>query len=125
MPAPPSPSQPEAAAAPSERVLLARLALDAALGVPGVVSGDAGRFGTRVTVDRDERLPGVVATALAEGGYAVELYLVSEAVPLHPLAALIRERVERNAASAGLGDALAYVDVAIEDVVTSDEVGVR
>lgn len=125
MPAPPSPSQPEAAAAPSERVLLARLALDAALGVPGVVSGHAGRFGTRVTVDRDERLAGVVATALAEGGYAVELYLVSEAVPLHPLAARIRERVERNAASAGLGDALAYVDVAIEDVVTSDEIGVR
>ena len=127
MTAPSSASQPPRpeAAAPSERVLLARLALDAALGVPGVVSADAGRFGTRVTADREERLFGVLATALADGGYAVELYLVSEAVPLHPLADRIRERVERAAASAGLAAALRYVDIAIEDVVTPDETGMK
>ena len=67
MTAPSSASQPPRpeAAAPSERVLLARLALDAALGVPGVVSADAGRFGTRVTADREERFSGVLVTALA------------------------------------------------------------
>ncbi len=118
------PPRPDSAA-PSERVLLARLALDAARDVPGVISADAGRFGTRVTADREERLPGVLATALADGGYAVELYLVCEAVPLHPLAERIRERVERAAASAGLAAALRYVDVAIEDVVTPDETGIR
>ena len=127
MTAPPSASQPPRSdsAAPSERVLLARLALDAALGVPGVVSADAGRSGTRVTVDGEERLPGVLATALADGGYAVELYLVSEVVPLHPLAERIRDRVERAAASAGLAAALRNVDVAIEDVVTPGETGIR
>ncbi len=127
MTAPPSGSQPPRpdSAAPSERVLLARLALDAALGVPGVVSGDPGRSGTRVTADREERLPGVLATALADGGYAVELYLVTEAVPLHPLADRIRERVEGAVASAGLAAALRYVDVAIEDVVTPVETGIR
>jgi hypothetical protein len=118
---PPSETQPERPAAPSERVQLARAALEAALGVSGVVSADAGRLGLRVTADGDERLPGVLVTARAGGGYGVELHLVTEAVPLRPLADRIRERVERAAAGAGLADALAYVDVAFEDVVQPGE----
>ena len=109
-------------AAPSERVQLARLALDAALGVDGVVSSHAGPLGRRVTADREERLPGVLATALAGGGYEVELHLVTEVVPLHPLADRVRSRVVQAASSAGLGGALGPVDITIADVVGSNEV---
>lgn len=116
---------PPASAAPSERAQLARLALDAALGVDGVVSSHAGPLGTRVTADREERLPGVLATALAGGGYSVELHLVTEVVPLPQLAARVRLRVERAAASAGLADALGPVDITIEDVVLPNEVSKR
>jgi hypothetical protein len=114
-----------ASAAPSERVQLARLALDAALGVDGVVSSHAGPLGTRVTADREERLPGVLATALAGGGYGVELHLVTEVVPLPPLADRVRSRVERAASSAGLADVLGPVDITIEDVVMPNEVSKR
>ena len=109
-------------AAPSERVHLARLALDAALRVDGVVSSHAGPQGTRVTADREERLAGVMATALAGGGYGVELHLVTEVVPLLSLADRIRSSVERAAAAAGLADVLGPVDITIEDVETPNEV---
>ncbi len=115
------PAQP-LSAAPSERVRLARLALDAALGVDGVVSSHAGPLGTRVTVDREERLPGVVATALAGGGYGVELHLVTEVVPLHPLADRVRSRVVQAASAVGLDGALGPVDITIADVVGSHPV---
>ncbi len=120
-------SQPErpASAAPSKRAQLARLALDAALGVDGVVSSRAGPLGTRVTADREERLSGVLATALAGGGYGVELHLVTEIVPLHPLADRIRAQVERAAASAALADVLGPVDITIEDVEMPTEVSKR
>jgi hypothetical protein len=114
-----------ASAAPSERAQLARLALDAALGVEGVVSSHAGPLGTQVTAHRDERLPGVLATALAGGGYGVELHLVTEVVPLPQLADLVRSRVERAASSAGLADVLGPVDITIEDVVMPNEVSKR
>ena len=111
-----------AAAGPSERAQLARVALTAALGVDGVVSSHAGPGGTRVTDDRGERLRGVLATALAGGGYGVELHLVTQVVPLLPLAERVRSRVERAASSAGLAHVLGPVDVTIEDVVTRDQV---
>ena len=114
-----------ASAAPSERAQLARLALDAALGVEGVVSSHAGPLGTQVTAHRDERLPGVLATALAGGGYGVELHLVTEVVPLPQLADLVRSRVERAASSAGLAAVLGPVDITIEDVVMPNEVSKR
>ena len=116
-------AQPERRAVPSERVMLARVALDAALSVNGVVSGDAGRFGTWVTADGEERLPGVLVTARAGGGFAVELHLVAQVVPLHPLAERIREQVARAAAGAGLADVLGNVDVTFEDVVERAKVG--
>lgn len=114
-----------ATAGPSERAQLARVALTAALGVDGVVSSHAGPGGTRVTEDRGERLPGVLATALAGGGYGIELHLVTEVVPLFPLAERVRSRVERAASSAGLAHVLGPVDVTIEDVVMPDWVSER
>jgi hypothetical protein len=110
---------------PSERVQLARLALDAALGVDGVVSSDAGPLGTWVTADRGERLPGVVATALADGVYGVELHLVTEVVPLRPLAERVRSSVEQAVSSAGLAQLLGPVDITVEDVVLPNEVSKR
>jgi hypothetical protein len=107
---------------PSERVQLARVALDAALGVDGVVSSHAGPLGVWVTADREERLPGVLATALAGGGYGVELHLVTEVVPLPPLADRVRSSVQRAASSAGLSAVLGRVDIAIDDVVMPSEV---
>ena len=127
MPARTRASQPPrpVSAAPSVRAHLARLALDAALGVDGVVSSHAGPLGTWVTADRGERLPGVLAIALAGGGYGVELHLVTEVVPLPELADRVRSRVARAASSAGLADVLGPVDVTIEDVVMPNEVSER
>ena len=124
MPARTRASQPirQVSAPPSERVQLARLALDAALGVDGVVSVHAGPLETWVTADREERLPGVLVTAVAGGGYGVELHLVTSVVPLLPLADRVRSEVERAASSAGLADVLGPVDVAIEDVVVPGQV---
>ena len=78
-----------------------------------------------MTADREERLPGVLATALAGGRYGVELHLVTELVPLPQLADLVRSRVERAASSAGLADVLGPVDITIEDVVMPNEVSKR
>lgn len=106
---------------PSERAQLARLALDAALRVDGVVSSHTGPRGMRVTSDRGERLPGVLATALPGGEYGLELHLVTDVVPLHELAERVRSRVARAASSAGLADVLGPVDITIEDVVIPGE----
>ncbi len=77
-----------------------------------------------MTSDRGDRLPGVLATALPGGAYGVEIHLVTELVPLRELAERVRSRVERAAASAGLGELLGPVDVTIEDVVLPDTVRV-
>lgn len=115
----PEPARPFAE--PSERARLARLALDAALRVDGVVSSHTGPGGMRVTSDRGERLPGVLVTALPGGEYGVELHLVTDVVPLHELGERVRSRVARAASSAGLADVLGPVDVTIEDVVIPGE----
>ncbi len=101
----------------SERLVLARLALAAALSAPGVVGSDAGRLGTRTTLDGLARLPGVTAVVLPDGRYGVSLYLVARLVPLHPLAERVRALVARAAATAGLAAALGPVDIAFENVV--------
>ena len=114
-------SRPTPSAPASERVRLARLALEAALGVDGVVAGHAGRLGLRMTADRGERLPGVLATALPGGQYGIELHLVAEVVPLPQLAERVRTRVERAAASAGLAAVLGPVGITVEDVIAPSE----
>lgn len=101
----------------SVRVELARLALAAALEVDGVVGAAPGPHGLFVTRDRDLRLSGVTAAALADGRYAVTLHLVVRLVPLPALADRVREQVTRSAARAGLADALGPVDIEIDDLV--------
>jgi hypothetical protein len=105
----------------SERVALAQLALEGALSVEGVVSASAGPSGIWITADESVRVVGVVAAALSDGRYGVSLHLVVRPVPLHALAERVRERVERNAAAAGLGQVLGPLDVSVEDVVSGAE----
>ena len=99
------------AGAASPRVRLARLALDAALGLPDVLGGDAGPHGLRVTADLPSVVRGVSVTADGEGRYAVDLRLVARMVPLVPLAEEIRQRVRMRAGREGLDDQLGLVNV--------------
>jgi hypothetical protein len=105
-----------ASGSPTARVELARLALRSAYAVPGVVAASAGSLDRWLTMDGDERLPGVVCVALPGSGYRVELHLVAQMVPLRALADRVRDRVERAAARAGIGDELRLVDIAFEDI---------
>jgi len=101
----------------SARLALARLALEAALGVAGVVSSDPGVLGLRVTDEGGEIVPGVMAAALPDGRYSLDLHLVARLVPLPALAEQVRERVLEAAARATLGERLAEINVYVEDVV--------
>lgn len=103
--------------APSPRMQLARVALEAALAVKGVAGAHSGPVALRATVEGRERVAGVVVVAAGDGRYGVELHLVTELVPLQPLAERVRKRVERAASTAGLRDALGAVDITFEDLV--------
>lgn len=98
------------------RVRLARLARDAALGVPGVVRVGPRPAPGRATLDDGERLEGVVAAAEPGGGYGVSLYLGVEPVPLHQLAEQVRAAVAAAAKRHGLGGELGPVHVVIDDL---------
>jgi hypothetical protein len=118
---PPAPAEQNLPSAPpSDRVRLARLALDAALAQDGVASGTDGPFKLWVTLDQGQRYPGVMASVLPDGTHSVRLHLVVEPVPLHPLADKIRERVVADATAAGLEDRLGPVDVVFEDLADPD-----
>ena len=110
----------ERVSAPSERVSprveLARVALAAALGVDGVVAGNAGEAGILVTQDGARRLPGVVATAEGGGCYGVELYLTAALVPLHELGERVAEQVRKDVGDAGLAERLGALHVTIADI---------
>jgi hypothetical protein len=101
---------------PSDRVRLARLALDAALAMDGVEAGTDGPVKLWVTVDQGQRYPGVLASVLPDGTHSVGLHLVVAPVPLLPLADAIRERVRADAAAVGLEERLGPVDVVFEDL---------
>ena len=121
---PPEPASSRATLAPaSVRVQLARLALEAALAVEGVVASDPGPAGLRFTAGGGERLPGVTSAARADGTYGVRLHLVTQVVPLPELAERVRSGVARAAARAGLADRLGPVDIRIEDVVEQGGAG--
>ncbi|MBA2566876.1 MAG: hypothetical protein ACR2IN_05615 [Thermoleophilaceae bacterium] len=94
---------------------MARLALDAARSLDGVVDSTSGR-GRWVTPDRNGVVPGAIAVVRADGRFDVELHLVADLVPLHPLGERIRDRVERDARVAGVADLIGPVHVAFEDV---------
>jgi hypothetical protein len=104
------------ASAPGDRTRLARVALEAALTTPGVLRGEAGPRALRLTVDRGERLAGVSATAQRDGRYDVDLRLVADLVPLHPLADAVRARVRASAGRAGLTALVGAIDVEFADI---------
>ena len=105
-------------APPSDRVRLARLALDAALATDGVDGGTDGPVRMWVTVEQGQRYPGVTAYVTADGTHDVGLHLVVEPVPLHPLAEAIRSRAEADVAAAGLAGRLGSIDIAFEDLAS-------
>ena len=99
---------------------VARVALEAALTVEGVISGSSGPLGLHVTRSGSEGLVGVVCVADAWGGYAVALHLVVGVVPLDRLAERIRSRVRARISAAGLVDELAQLDIVFEDIATRE-----
>jgi len=105
---------------PSDRSRLARLALESALTVPGVVRGEAGLRPPRVTADPAGLVVGVAATAQGDGRYAIDLRLVARLVALRPLADAVRAQVHRAAEQAGLSGALGGVDVEFADLLTGE-----
>ena len=105
-----SPASPQVAE-PTDRMLMARAALDAALAEAGVMHGHDGGDGRYATPVDAERLPGVVVVAERGGRYSVDLYLTAALVPLEPLADRIRQGVEAGVASIGLEERLGDVNV--------------
>lgn len=106
----------EAGRRTSVRVLLARLARDAALGVGGVASVGPRPVPGRATHDGEERLEGVVCTAEPDGRYGVTLYLGAEPVRLQELAGRVRANVVAAADRAGVRHELGAVDVVVDDL---------
>ena len=106
----------------SDRVRLARLALDAALVVPDVLGAEAGVHGVHVTADPPAGpLRGVSVIAQADGRYAVDLRLVARMVPLVALGEEVRRRVQASAGRDGLADRLGTVNVEFARLLTPDE----
>jgi hypothetical protein len=99
----------------SERFRLARLARAAALAVPGVLDAAAGPGGLFVTVERDERVEGVLCAATHEGGYEVTLRLICELVPLLELSERVSAAVGHAATVARLPLDGVHVHVAAVD----------
>jgi len=106
----------------SDRVRLARLALQAALVVPDVLGAEAGVHGVRVTADPPAGpLRGVSVIAQADGRYAVDLRLVAGMVPLVALGEEVRRRVQASAGRDGLADRLGTVNVEFARLLPPDE----
>ncbi len=102
----------------SSRSRLARVALEAATGMPEVAAGVRGRHRVWATADAGEILEGVVATARPDGRFDLELHLVAEWPfgSLFALADQVRTRVRRAAARVHLDGLLGSITVGFEDV---------
>jgi hypothetical protein len=87
---------------PSDRVRVAQIARETALGVPGVVDLDSGPAGLCTTVGGGVRVVGVSSSAAPEGGFDLSLRLVCELVALRPLADRVRAAIRTAAIDAGL-----------------------
>jgi uncharacterized alkaline shock family protein YloU len=98
----------------SERMRLARLALAAALRVPGVIRTDGGPGDRFVSAGDGERVQGVICTAAGDGGYEISLRLVCALVPLQRVAEQARTAVLAAASMAGIR--VVSVDVQVADV---------
>ena len=119
---PPAALAPPLQSRASDRVRLARLALDAALVVPDVLGAEAGVHGVRVTADPPVGLVrGVSVIAQAAGRYAVDLRLVARIVPLVALGEEVRRRVQASAGRDGLADRLGTVNVEFARLLTPEE----
>src|SRR5438067_12000639 len=102
----------------SPRSHLARVALEAATGMPEVAAGVRGPHRVWATADAGDILEGVVATARPDGRFDVELHLVAE-WPFDSLFALadrVRTRVRRAAARVDLDGLLGSITIGFEDV---------
>lgn len=86
---------PVSATVPTPRIRLARAALDAALGVPGVTRAVAGA--NHVTGDGHMTLEGVLVVAAGPGVYDVSLRLATLPVPLEAIAEGVRKAVRKAA----------------------------
>ena len=106
--------------APTERVELAALALTTALGHEDVLGGVAGPGGAVVTTLDGERLEGVTVAAAAGGGYAVTLRLRTRVVPLHRLAAELRERLTTAAERSPRAGRVRSVAIQFADVTETN-----
>lgn len=108
----------------SGRVLLARMA-EQVIAASDAVSATAGRDQRWATADGDRVIEGVVVAETALGQVDVELHLVADwpPEPLEQLAAQLRRRLWRSAASSGVDDRLGDTDVAIHDVRAPDQDG--
>ncbi len=100
---------------PSRAATVARLALDSARALDGVVDATSGR-GRWVTPDRSDPVAGAVAVVRADGRFDVELHLVAGLVPLHPLGERIRDRIDKDARKAGVSGLVGPVHIAFEDL---------
>lgn len=112
-----TPPQTPAEAPPSDRVVLARIAIGSALKVDGVAEPHLPPVGRRSTRSGGVRVDGVTVTASPGGGYDVALHLVARVVPLQALGERVRSRVEGAARRAGLAERLGPVSVRFEDLV--------
>lgn len=115
-------ASPEATSgAATDRVRLARLALDSALAEAGVAGPDAGPLGLRVTQGGEERVPGITAAVTPDGRYELSIHLIGRLGPLQPLAESIRTATQEAARGAGLGERLGPVNIRWEDVAEPGE----
>lgn len=101
----------------SDRQRLARAARVAMLGVPGVITTDAGPAGLHVTTGPGERLDGIICTASSDGGYDVSVRLIAKLVALPDLSDRVTAAIDRAAARVGVPCSSVAVHVA--DVVES------
>jgi hypothetical protein len=84
------------------------------LGVPDVISTDAGPAGLHVTSGSGEPLEGIVCAATSDGGYVVSVRLIAGLVALPDLSERITAAINRAAARVGVpcsGVAVHFVDV--------------
>ncbi len=102
---------------------LARLAVQAAVAVPGVAAPH--RSPMHRTADSATTAEGVLVVAQSGERYSVSLHLVARPVPLEALGRLVRSEVEVQVAQAGLADALGTLTVRFEDIAeaTATEAG--
>lgn len=118
-----APSSQRSQVGDSPRVSLARLALETALAVSGVVRADAGPHGMCATPDPSKGLlRGASVCALADGRYGVDLCLVAGIVPLLELAEEVRSKVQARVQREGLSAQLGEVNVEFVRVLSAEEI---